>query len=218
MRSEWYGRIALAAAAVVLLGACGDGGGQAESPAGKQAAPLTAKQVGAVLPDAAALPGWKGTEPRAAESIDKHSRPSLCGGHKTDCAGLRYFDQAHFTAPEQAFSANLTIFAAQDEASAKTAYDQLVKRLSRALGEPSKIEVGELGDERGAVRGLSGQAFGPAAHIQVRTGTSILQISAETLSPDAKLDLATVKDLAALVTKRSEQVARGDTPSAVLGN
>ncbi|MER7173600.1 hypothetical protein [Streptomyces mesophilus] len=211
MNSKWYGAVVVGG--LVLLTGCGGGGGT------ESAEPLTAKQVEAVLPDDAAMSGWK-VSTRAAEPLPRISRAGVCGvaeEKKTPCDGLRFYSQGQYTAPDQQFSVIVSVFAAKDTDGAEPAYDELWQRVLKSGAKPEKIDSGVLGDEHDAFKSAYGRAGGPVAQIQVRVGANVLQITGEA-APDKELDVDAVVDVAAVVTERAEQAGRGDSPSAALGD
>ncbi|MFI6941442.1 hypothetical protein ACIBI4_19375 [Streptomyces sp. NPDC050418] len=208
-----YGSIAALGTALALLAGCG---GTEDSAAG----PLDKKQVQSVLPDGEAVPGWKVGLRDAAEPLPKISRAGVCGvaeEKKTACDGLRFYTQGSYTPPGAPYSVTVTVLAAEDADGAQPAYDFLWKRVSESVAKPQKLDAGDLGDERGAVRSDYGSRGGPVAHVQVRVGATVLQISGEAAA-DKKVDLDTLVDLAAVVSERAGQAAGGDTPSAALGD
>ncbi len=208
-----YGAIAAPVTAALLLTGCGGGDGSA-------AGPLDKRQVQSVLPDEQALPGWKISLRDEAEPLPKISRAGVCGyaaEKDTACDGLRFYSQGHYTPPGAPYAVIVTVFAAEDAAGAQPAYDFLWKRMSQSVAKPQKVDAGELGDERGAVQSAYGQRGGPVAHVQVRVGATVLQISGEAAA-DKKLGLDTVVDLASVVSERTAQAADGDTPTAALGD
>ncbi|MDG4858116.1 hypothetical protein P8605_08115 [Streptomyces sp. T-3] len=201
--------------AVSLLAACTSG------TTDKAPKALGEKQVRAVVPGAEAMPRWRNSLERSASPVNAHTRKVMCaeaGAGKGRCDGLRYFSTSGFTSPDKTSTVGFNVFAARDEKSAEQVYDALWKRVAAAFSDGKQVRVGELGSARDSVRVEYGPSGRPAALVQVRVGTSVLQISVQAVGEKGRIDDAVIKDLAALLTERADQAAEGSAPTAVLSS
>ncbi|MEE1739912.1 hypothetical protein PUR49_25900 [Streptomyces sp. BE147] len=208
---------AAAGAAAVLLTGCGGGDG-----GGARAAALDRKQVESVLPDAAAVPGWRTHLEPGALKPDPEFPPSVCRvteEKKADeiCLGATSWGASAYARTSDRTSLNFWVLAYKDEKAAGTAYDALAKWYGgdRVGVGARKVDLGDLGDQRLANRADVGTMGGPATIAQVRVGTAVLGISTGTTGEDETSD----RDLTAfsgMFAKRAQQAQDGGKPSAKL--
>ncbi|MGY3681239.1 hypothetical protein [Streptomyces sp. TE33382] len=214
------GGAAAGAAALLLTGCGGDGGGG--DGGGARAASLNLKQVESVLPDAAAVPGWRTQLEPGALKPDPEFPPAMC--RVTDkkkaeevCLGATSWGGSAYARTSDKTSLNFWVLAYEDEKAAGTAYDALAKWYGgdRVGVGARKVDLGGLGDQRLANRADMGTLGGPATIAQLRVGTAVLGISTGTTGEDETSD----RDLTAfsgMFAKRAQQAQDGGKPSAKL--
>ncbi|MEU9399335.1 hypothetical protein [Streptomyces sp. NPDC048242] len=196
-------------ASLALLTSCGSG----------DAAPLSAKQAEAVLPDAEALPGWKVYLDPAAYPLKKAQSigASRCQGEgQISCAHVQIVGASglrHQGEPELSFF----IQTYEDSDAAKSAYPAVWKAWSALVPEARAVGVGDLGEQSDAVTGwgASGAEGSKGTLVQIRVGDVIMLTSVEALPHVRTTDAFAVK-VAGVFAKRAEQVRDGKTPSAAL--
>ncbi|MEV6316485.1 hypothetical protein [Streptomyces sp. NPDC051776] len=104
-----------------------------------------------------------------------------------------------------------------DEEAAEAAYGDYVDTYKEKLGEPKKLDLGKIGDNRDAWVGL-GSSFeddSKAVLAEMRVGSVILEIAAAA-GPNVTLTDSLIKDLAAVFVERARQAQKGEVPSASL--
>ncbi|MET7616223.1 hypothetical protein [Streptomyces sp. NPDC005408] len=213
------------AAAVLLSGCVSDTGGASEDGGSKKgkgpdpaaAKALTQRQAQAVLPNAAAVPGWKPLAEPVGIAMDSEAGKRFCPGtYRKGCDGGRFQGLATYFDRSTKTQLDFWLIAYQDEKSAENGNDTLGKYFGPSVGrDPKKIDIGEVGDERFAQRGAMGAAGGPATLAQVRVGATLIWVETSTAGTDTVPD-DRVKAFAAMLAERAEQAEQGETPSAGL--
>ncbi|MFD8914858.1 hypothetical protein [Streptomyces sp. NPDC059575] len=197
-------------ASLALLTGCGSDTG---------AAPLSAKQAEAVLPDAEALPGWNAYLDPAAYPLKKAQSigASRCQGEgRISCAHVQIAGASGLRRegePELSFF----IQTYEDSDAAKSAYPAVWKAWSALVPKARAVRVGDLGEQSDAVAGwgASGAEGSKGTLVQVRVGDAIMLTSSEAL-PDVRTTDAFAVKVAGVFAERAEQVRDGETPSAAL--
>ncbi|MCX4675904.1 hypothetical protein OG413_11405 [Streptomyces sp. NBC_01433] len=208
----WSVRCAAAGVAAVLLVGCGSGGG---GDSDGKATALDKAQVAAMLPDKAAMPGWKRGENASASPMNDLAKSAICPVKgRAGCENSSYMGSVSFEREDRDASVRFWLVAYKDEKAADAAYEVLWKHTARTNGR-DKADLGTLGDERDARSGPQGYGGAYGLTGQLRVGTTVLWAATDAPSK-ATFDKDLAKDLAALFAKRSQQAQDGEKPSAGL--
>ncbi|MGV9454557.1 hypothetical protein [Streptomyces sp. NPDC003635] len=206
----------VAIAAALLLAGCG-GSSDSHSENGKAMA-LTKEQVREALPDGEAMTGWKESARPTAIEMDQLYRSQACPiKDNAGCENSRFYGVSTFREPDNAAYVSFLVIAYDSEQAARDAYDVLWDGYyGKRAGQRAKaFDIGAIGDERDARFGTSGFNGEPGAVTQTRVGTTLLWT--ETASTKkAGIDEDVVRELAAVLAERAQQVQNGDAPSAEL--
>lgn len=208
----WSVRCAAAAAAAALLVGCG-GSGDSD----REATALDKAQVAALLPDTAAMPGWKRRENASTSPMNDLAKRTLCPVKgNAGCENSSYMGSVSFERENRDAAVRFWLVAYKDEKAADAAYEVLWKQTARTNGR-EKADLGPLGDERDARSGPQGYGGAYSLTGQLRVGTTVLWAATDAPSEDT-FDKDLSKDLAALFAERSQQAQNGEKPSAKLGS
>ncbi|MGW0818263.1 hypothetical protein ACWD00_34510 [Streptomyces viridiviolaceus] len=212
---RWYAATAVA----LLLTGCA-GAPESESTTGKATA-LTKEQVAQTLPDGEVMTGWKQSfEPTAVE-MNKLYRSQACPIKGNEgCENSRFFGAATFRRENPFASVTFQIVAYDSEQAAQDAYDVLwdgyYHNQAGQTGQRAKtLKLGPIGDEHDARLGTSGFHGEPGAVTQTRVGTTLLW-TMESAAHKDDIGEDSVRDLATMLAKRSQQAQNGNEPSAAL--
>ncbi|OKI32887.1 hypothetical protein A6A29_20790 [Streptomyces sp. TSRI0281] len=212
----WSVRCAAAAAAALLVG-CGSSGGGGGSGSDGEATALDKAQVAALLPDKAAMPGWKRRENASTSPMNALAKRTLCPVKgNAGCENSSYMGSVSFEREDRDAAVRFWLVAYKDEKAADAAYEVLWKHTARTNGR-EKADLGTLGDERDARSGPEGYGGAHSLTGQLRVGTTVLWAATDAPSEDT-FDKDLAKDLAALFAERSQQAQNGEKPSAKLGS
>lgn len=205
-----------AVAAALLLTGCG-GAPQSEPTTGKAAA-LTKEQVGRTLPDEKIMTGWKKPFEPTAVAMDKLHRSQACPVKgNAGCANARFYGASTFEREDPFASVTFQIIAYDSEQAAQDAYPVLWDGFyGNQAGQKAKpIVLGPIGDDLDARLGVSGPEGEPRAVTQTRVGTTLLW-TVQSAARKGDIDADSVRDLATMFARRSQQAQDGDEPSATL--
>ncbi|SOD82741.1 hypothetical protein [Streptomyces sp. Ag109_G2-15] len=198
-------------ASLALLSGCGGGTGEAPS--------LDAKQTVATLPDAKSVPGWEVSLEPVAYSLKKALSMGVgrCYGEAPDsCARVRFLGVSAFHQqgkPDLSF----IVQTYKDSATAKSAYRAVWKGWKGRVPSSRPVNVGEVGEQRDAVAGLSASMAkdSKGTLVQVRVGSVIMLSMAESV-PRIEMADSFLTKFATVFAQRADQVQEGKTPTAGL--
>ncbi|MET8567531.1 hypothetical protein [Streptomyces sp. NPDC004783] len=213
MRTHW----GYAATAVALLLTGCAGAPESDSTTGKAAA-LTKEQVGQTLPDGEVMTGWKQSFKPTAIEMNELYRSQACPiKGNAGCENSRFFGAATFRRENPFASVTFQVVAYDSEQAAQDAYDVLWDGYyGNQAGQKAKpLELGPIGDEHDARLGTSGFNGEPGAVSQTRVGTTLLW-TMESAAHKGDIDEDSVRDLATMLARRSQQAQNGNEPSATL--
>ncbi|GAA5207602.1 hypothetical protein GCM10023323_23780 [Streptomyces thinghirensis] len=214
---RWYAATAVA----LLLTGCG-GAPESDSTTGKAAA-LTMEQVGQTLPDGEVMTGWKQSFQPTAVEMNRLYRSQACPiKGNAGCKNSRFFGAATFQRENPSASVTFQIVAYDSEQAAQSAYDVLWNGYYRNQASPVRqrakpLKLGPIGDEHDARLGTAGFNGEPGAVTQTRVGTTLLW-TMESAAHKGDIDEDSVRDLATMLAKRSQQAQNGNEPSAALND
>ncbi|MFI0197110.1 hypothetical protein HB370_28860 [Streptomyces sp. DSM 40868] len=199
------------AGCLVLLSGCGGGNSGGASP-------LDAGQAEAVLPDAAALPGWKASLEPVAYTLKKAKEMGVGECHdaagQDSCAQVRFFGVAAFH-QENEPDISFIVQTYRDEDTARAAYGTVWKAWKRWVPEARTVSAGNIGDQRDAVAGLSSSIVkgSKGLMIQTRVGSVIMMSMAEA-GPHTGMADSYMNRFADVFAQRAGQAEAGERPSA----
>ncbi|NEC39639.1 hypothetical protein G3I66_41915 [Streptomyces rubrogriseus] len=211
---RWYAGAAVA----LLLTGCGESP-ESDSTTGRAA--LTKEQVGLTLPDGEVMTGWKQSfQPTAIEMNELYRSQACPINGNAGCENSRFFGAATFQRESPTASVTFQIVAYDSEKSAQDAYDVLwdgyYDNQASVTGQKARtLKLGPIGDQHDARLGTSGFHGEPGAVTQTRVGTTLLW-TMEKAAHKGDIDEDSIRDLASMLAKRSQQAQNGNEPSAGL--
>lgn len=208
-----------ATAVALLLTGCA-GAPESDSTTGKAAA-LTKEQVGHTLPDGEVMKGWKQSLQPTAIEMDELYRSQACPvKDNAGCENSRFFGAATYRRVDPVAEITFQVVAYDSEQAAQEAYDVLwdgyYGNQASLRGQRAKtLKLGPIGDEHDARLGTSGFHGEPAAVTQIRVGATLLW-TMESGAHEGDIDEDSIRNLATMFAKRSQQAQNGSEPSAAL--
>ncbi|MEU2438596.1 hypothetical protein ABZ595_20825 [Streptomyces rubradiris] len=199
------------AGCLVLLSGCGGGESGGVSP-------LDAGQAEAVLPDAAALPGWKVSMEPVAYPLEKAKEMGVGQCHdvagQDSCAQVRFFGAAAFHQEDRP-DISFIVQTYRDEETARAAYGTVWKAWKQWVPEARSVSAGDLGDQRDAVAGLSASVVKGSKGLMVQTRVgSVIMVSMAEAGPRTAMADSYMNRFAGVFTQRAGQAEAGERPSA----
>ncbi|MFI6880880.1 hypothetical protein ACIBL6_46260 [Streptomyces sp. NPDC050400] len=198
--------LALIALAPLLTG-CG-GGDSHDGAAGKPGTkPLTRTQVKSIVPDAAAMPGWRTSGAAVAGPVaeGRQSGAIRCdrptGGFCGDATSYARADFSGEKRPQISFS----VLAYKDTDTARARYPRILRKYKDSFVQARDVNVGLIGDQRAARMGYGARmtATSRGGFAVVRVGQVIVLASGD--GGEQTMTSAVLTEIATLVARRAEQ-------------
>ncbi|MEB8342867.1 hypothetical protein [Streptomyces endophyticus] len=201
--------MAVAAAAVLLLGGCGSGSGSGSEPAAKPVDTLQARQAKTALPDKSSLPGWTQVGARRVDT-DVYMCQVVAGDA---CKGVVATGTANFVrGPKRTdkwLRYSFNVYSCRTEDHARRMYEALPDYAAR----PGSKKISSLGDESAASSDvLKGEHPLVSFHDKVRVGRTVIWTYA--MGTEKAVTGERAEMAAKLQADRVQQAHRGLKPTA----